>query len=121
MQRVTSRHNPRLREAARLIASTRERRKQHRCVIEGEHLINVYEARHGTPDVLVVNEQALARDGVRAIALEHPSRTLVIPASMFAELAALPADVGILAVVPTPQPELNQDADFCLLLDDLQD
>ena len=39
MPRITSRDNPRLKEAVRLIASSRERRKAGRCVLEGEHLV----------------------------------------------------------------------------------
>ena len=45
MQRITSRQNPRLKEAARLIASARDRRKAGRCVLEGEHLVGVYQHR----------------------------------------------------------------------------
>jgi TrmH family RNA methyltransferase len=121
MQRVTSRHNPRLREAARLIASARDRRKAGRCVLEGEHLIGVYQDRHGAPETVLVSEQAIEREATRAIAARYPSRTLVVPAALFAELAVLPAGVGILAVVPTPQPSATVAADFCLLLDDVQD
>ena len=59
MQRATSRHNPRLREAARLIASSRDRRKAGRCVLEGEHLLTVYLERVGAPEfVLLVEEWA---------------------------------------------------------------
>ena len=42
MPRISSSDNPRLKEAARLIASSRERRKSGRCVLEGEHLVDVY-------------------------------------------------------------------------------
>lgn len=121
MQRVTSRHNPRLREAARLIASARDRRKAGRCVLEGDHLIGVYQDRYGAPETLLVSEQAIDREATHAIAARHPKRTLIIPATLFAELAVLPAGVGILAVVPTPRPSATAAADFCLLLDDVQD
>ncbi|MCL2296954.1 MAG: hypothetical protein FWC35_01590, partial [Proteobacteria bacterium] len=56
MQPITSPHNPRLKDAARLIASAHERRKSRRCVLEGEHLIEMYIARHGLPDTLIVTE-----------------------------------------------------------------
>src|SRR5512137_2335663 len=121
MQRVTSRQNPRLREAARLIGSARDRRKAGRCVLEGEHLVAVYQARHGSPETLIVTDEALAHEQVRAIAAHDPARTLVVPAALFAEIATLPAGVGMLAVVPTPRPQAVAPADFCLLLDDVQD
>ena len=121
MLRVTSRQNPRLKAAARLVRSARDRRKAGRCVLEGEHLVGVYQARHGAPETLVVTEEALARDPVRAIAARDPAHTLVVPAALFAELSTLPAAVGMLAVVPTPAPPARAPGDFCLLLDDVQD
>lgn len=121
MQRVTSRNNPRLREAARLIASSRDRRKAGKCVLEGEHLVDVYSARRGAPECLIVTEEALARPGVRALADAHSGRTLVVPAGLFAELATLPAGVGVLAVVATPATAPAVPGDFCLLLDGVQD
>jgi TrmH family RNA methyltransferase len=77
VQRVTSRQNPRLREAAALIASARERRKSGRCVLEGEHVVATCAARHGAPDTLIVTEAALARPAVRALAERHASALVV--------------------------------------------
>jgi len=121
MQRVTSRQNPRLKEAARLIASARDRRKAGRCVLEGEHLVGVYRDRYGPPETLIVTDQALGREPARAIADRDSARTLIVPDTLFAELAALPAGVGMLAVVPVPRPRAVAAADFCLLLDEVQD
>ena len=121
MQRVTSRQNPRLREASRLIASARDRRKAGRCVLEGEHIVGVYWDRFGAPETLIVTEEALTRNAVHALAAREPARTLVVPTALFAELATLPAGVGVLAVVPTPRSAPSAPADFCLLLDDVQD
>jgi RNA methyltransferase, TrmH family len=121
MQRVTSKNNPRLREAARLIASARDRRKAGCCVLEGEHLIGAYQDRYGAPQTVVVSDEAFARAATQNVALRHPERMLVVPAALFAELAALPAGVGMVAVVPTPQPVEGPGAEFCLLLDGVQD
>lgn len=121
MLRITSRHNPRLRDVAGLLASARDRRKAGKCVLEGEHLIAVYVGRHGDPEVLVVAEDCLARPGVAALVARFPRETLVVPAPLFAELATLPAGVGILAAIAAPVPAPAAAADFCLLLDDVQD
>jgi TrmH family RNA methyltransferase len=121
MQRVTSRHNPRLREAAALIASARERRKSGKCVLEGEHVIATCAARHGAPETLIVTDAALANPAARTLVERHGDRTLVVSESLFAGVASLPASVGLLAVVVTPRPALSGFADFCLLLDDVQD
>jgi TrmH family RNA methyltransferase len=121
VQRVTSRHNPRLREAVALVASARERRKSGKCVLEGEHVVTACAARHGAPATLIVTDAALATPAVRTLTERHPERTLVVSESLFAGIATLPASVGVLAIVVTPRPELSADADFCLLLDGVQD
>jgi len=121
VQHVTSRQNPRLREAAALIASSRERRKTGKCVLEGEHVVSAYLLRHGNPETLIVAEDALATPAVRDVAERHSPRTLVVPAALFAATASVPASVGVLAVVATPRPPQLRFADFCLLVDDVQD
>lgn len=121
MLRITSRQNPRLRDAARLVASARDRRKAGRCVLEGEHLVEVYGERVGAPETLVVAEPFLDRPGVAALARRFHDRTLVVASALFHEMAVLPAEVGVLAVVPTPRRAASPGRAFCLLLDDLQD
>ncbi len=122
MPRISSSDNPRLKEAARLIASSRERRKSGRCVLEGEHLVDVYCRRYGAPESLLVAESAVESPTVRALlARVPPARTLIVAESAWAELAQLPAAVGLLAVVAAPVPGVERAADFCLLLDGVQD
>lgn len=122
MQRATSRHNPRLKDAARLIASSRDRRKAGRCVLEGEHLIAVYLDRAGVPESLLVVEEMVDVPRIAALAARVPARDVVaVPAALFAQVSTLPADVGALAIVPTPVVSPPPPARFHLLLDDLQD
>ncbi len=122
MHRVTSRHNPRLAEAAGLISSSRDRRKAGRCVLEGEHLIEVYLDRVGLPESLIVVEDRLADPRFRALVARVPERDVIfVPASVFGEVSTLPAAVGALAVVTTPAPALPVPAGFQLLLEDVQD
>ncbi|HEX7329773.1 MAG TPA: RNA methyltransferase [Casimicrobiaceae bacterium] len=123
MQRIESRHNPRLRELARLIASSRERRKSRRCVLEGAHLVEVYCDRYGPPESMVVVGELAARPDLAALVARVPrARTLVVPRHLFAELASLPDDVGVLAVVPVPEVIAAADSDACfLLLEEVQD
>jgi RNA methyltransferase, TrmH family len=120
--RITSRDNPRLAEAARLVASSRERRKADRCVLEGEHLVEAYCRRIGSPESLIVAEAAQARPAVRALLSRvPPARTLIVAPSAWSGLGPVPAAAGVLAVVPTPRPGPGPAADFCLLLEDVQD
>ena len=121
MLRITSRHNPRLKEAGRLVASARDRRKAGRCVLEGEHLVEVYAQRCGAPETRVVADAFLDRPAVRALAQRFDERTLVVPAALFHEMAVLPAEVGLLAVVPAPSRAVTPGRAFCLLLEEVQD
>jgi TrmH family RNA methyltransferase len=121
VHRITSRQNPRLREVARLVASARDRRRAGKCVLEGEHLIGVHADRLGAPEVLVIAEDCLARPGIQSLASRFDARALLVPAALFADLATLPAGVGVLALIDVPQPGTRPPADFCLLLEDVQD
>ena len=122
MPRVVSRQNPRYREVARLVSSSRDRRKAGRCVLEGEHLIAVHLERIGLPDVVVVNEEALARASVAGLVARLPeSRLVVVPRSLFDGMGALPPDVGVIAVAPAPMPPPGPPGALCLLLEAIQD
>ncbi len=122
MHRVTSPQNPRVNEAARLAQSSRDRRKTGRCILEGEHLVTVYCDRVGPPETLIVADDALTVPAIAALARRVPSAdALVVPATLFAAIAALPVEVGVLAVIRTPRSTLPPPAEFCLLLEDLQD
>ena len=122
MKHVTSRHNERLREVERLIASSRDRRKSGRCVLEGAHLIDVYCAKIGEPETLVVVADRLEEaDIARLIRRVPAARTIAVSRTLFSEIATLPPDVGALAVVATPHAPAAEPGHFCLLLEDVQD
>src|SRR3954463_2611382 len=122
MPRISSPHNPRFKEAISLVESSRERRKSGRCVLEGEHLVEVYIDRVGAPETLIVSENALSDPRIAALAKgTSPTDVLIVPVRMFASIAALPPDIGVLAVVRTPTADVPASARFCLLLDDIQD
>jgi RNA methyltransferase, TrmH family len=122
MPRITSRDNPRLKEVAQLLASSRARRKAERCVLEGEHIVAAYCRRHGAPETLIIAESALAQPAVAALRASVPTtRTLIVAEPAWPEFAQLPVAVGALAVVATPKPRVDRAAEFCLLLDAVQD
>ena len=83
MQRVSSKDNPRLAEAARLVASSRDRRKSGKCVLEGDHPIGVYLERIGRPETLVVvagNENTPPIGRIDAATLMHLRQADIIMA-----------------------------------------
>jgi TrmH family RNA methyltransferase len=122
MPRVASRQNPRYREIARLVSSSRDRRKAGRAVLEGEHLVAVYLERVGTPDAIVVNEDVMSRPGVAALVARVPdSRVLIVPQAMFDGLGTLPPDIGVIAVAQAPDPPSAGGGHCLLLVEAIQD
>jgi len=90
-------------------------------VLEGEHVVAVYAERIGAPRSLIVTDEAMMRPAVRALVERLSDRALVVTESLFDEIATLPPGVGVLAVIDTPMPPPPANADFCLLIDDVQD
>ena len=122
MHRIISRQNERLREVARLITSSRDRRKSGRCVLEGTHLIDVFCRRIGPPETLIVADDVIDDPPIAQLIVQvPPSRTFAVPRALFAEFATLPAEIGALAVVTAPKAEASSPGAFCLLLEDVQD
>jgi TrmH family RNA methyltransferase len=61
MKLIQSRDNPFFKHLKRLAESGRERRKTGQTLLDGVHLVEAYEAAHGSPvETLVVGESALA-------------------------------------------------------------
>ncbi len=119
---VTSANNPRLKEAARLLRSAHERRKSRLCVLEGEHLIEMYATRHGTPRTLIATE-AFCRHPL-VVRCRNAADVYIVDNALFSETATLPPAVGMLAVVPIPEPVSSTSVNsgtFHLMLDDVQD
>ncbi|MEO8487608.1 MAG: RNA methyltransferase [Betaproteobacteria bacterium] len=122
MTRVASRRNPRYREVARLVASSRDRRRSGRCILEGEHLVGVYLDRIGVPDTVVASEDALSRPGVAAlVARVPPSCALVVPQALFDDMAALLPGVGIIAIANAPVAQASGAGDLLLVVEAIQD
>ncbi|MBS0319904.1 MAG: RNA methyltransferase [Proteobacteria bacterium] len=119
---VTSPDNPRLKAALALLASSRERAKRGLVVLEGAHLVDSYRSRYGAPETLIVTAEAAARADISSlVAALPPSRTVVVPARLIADHVSVPADVGVLAVVPTLPAATAGFPPLTLLLEDVQD
>ena len=122
MTRVVSRQNARYREIARLVGSSRERRKTGRCVLEGEHLVAAYLDRVGVPDTVVASEDALARPGVAAlVARVPPANAMIVPQALLDGIGALVPDVGVIAVAAAPRIAPARGAGVSLLVEAIQD
>jgi rRNA methylases len=115
---VTSSHNERLKLAARLLRSAHERRKSALCVLEGEHLIEMYVAQHGAPTALIITEAFQQHPLVSRC--QQTADVCVVSDALFSATATLPSEVGMLAMVSIPSPRTTFGT-FHLLLEDVQD
>ena len=122
VKRISSRDNPAWKSLTRLCQSGRERRKQGKCVLEGEHAIRAFVERFGSPDLVVVHDaQAANRDVAALLARLDPSRIVIADPKLFDELAQTATPTGILAVAPTPRPSTTKPGRFNIVLEDIQD
>ncbi|MDR1530013.1 MAG: RNA methyltransferase [Burkholderiales bacterium] len=119
MPRIVSANNSRLKEAAHLLRSAHERRRSNLCVIEGEHLLEAYIARHGAPRTLIVTE-TYERHPLTLRLAGCDTEPYVVDDALFKTISSLPPAIGMLAVIVTPEAQ-SLSGDFNLLLDEVQD
>lgn len=107
-RRITSRDNPLIREVIELAHSARERRRTGRSVLEGIHLCEAFQQRHGPPHETLVSESALAHPQVQAVLRAGNLEPVLISDERFAQLSTLQQGVGIAFVIDTPRPALPE-------------
>ena len=123
MPRITSPDNPRLKQAIRLLASSRDRRKAGLCVLEGAHLVNAYIERHGMPETVIVLDGGGSKVRNCARCVRH-SRIALCSRSPHlhgqSSRNCLPMSRCSLSCRRRTT-GWSASRDFCLLLEDLQD
>jgi len=105
LKRIQSRENALYKRLQRLASSSRERRTQGRAILDGPHLIQAWRAACGIADALVVSESGYARPEVCEL-FEGTSATThaILSDRLFESIAQVATPVGIMAVIPTPEP-----------------
>lgn len=123
LKRISSRANASFKALRALAASSRERRKQARTLLDGMHLVTAYAARCGLPEHLVVSEHGRRQAEIAAFLEAHPrANTLLLSDGLFAEISPVASPTGILAVIALPPPIGEGVAGgSCVLLDAIQD
>jgi TrmH family RNA methyltransferase len=125
MKSITSRDNALYKELKQLAASSQERRKSGRCVLEGIHLCEAYLQYVGAPQLCVIGESAGRHAEAAALLArceQGADACIMLPDALFHSVSQVENGVDLLFVVATPQapraPELTRAA---VLLDQLQD
>lgn len=122
MKQVSSRENALFKRLKKLAFSARERRKSQKALLDGTHLIEAYLDLGNVPEMLVVSLPALNQAEVRGLANRLPEDKLVIfEADLFNEISTVESATGIAAVISIPACSSTPDAEFCVLLEAVQD
>jgi RNA methyltransferase, TrmH family len=117
---ITSRDNPRVRRWQALVRDARERRKERRALIEGEHLVAAFLDAGGKVEALILNKSHASDFDVLA---KRCGKTPVILADMvFRAIADTGTPAGIAAeiVLPEANPDLKTAASG-VFLEGIQD
>lgn len=118
---ITSRDNPIFKYLKKLADNARERKQEGKTVLDGVHLIEAYLQVFGEPELIIIPEGKSSQEANDLMQqLEHVN-TIMFPTLMFAELTPVASSTGILAVVKTPVLPVPPQAQFVLMLEDIQD
>lgn len=120
-QHISSRDNPLFKQLKALSSSARERRSTGKILLDGAHLLQSYLETFGEPELLVVSEGEIALDVLHLLDRLAEIRTITMPASMFAAISPVTTPTGVLALVRTPLLMPPEQAEFVLMLENIQD
>ncbi|SNR74663.1 RNA methyltransferase, TrmH family [Methylobacillus rhizosphaerae] len=118
---ITSRDNSLFKQLKKLADNARERRKNNETLLDGVHLLQAYMEQFGLPKLLVIAEGESTNEVVGLLQELADVPTIMFTTLMFAELSPVATPTGILALVDIPQLPVPEQADFALMLEDIQD
>lgn len=133
MKTVVSRDNPTFKELRALARDARRQRREGRTLLDGPHLVATALDHGHVPDLLAVEESAVALPEIAALLTRVPRvPVLCLRDALFREISELASPVGILARIAIPINVANPPgavppaptfvpAGDCLLLDAVQD
>ena len=120
MSIITSRDNPRVQRWRKLVRDSRERRKEKRVLIEGEHLIAAFLDSGKTVDELMLSKTGAAR--FDALVKRSGKTPVVLGDAVFKAIADTETPAGIAAEIalPVSGPDLKA-SKACVFLEGIQD
>ena len=101
---LSSRDNPLVKRARALAHSARDRRKLGQTVLDGAHLIGAALDAGMALDALLVSERGQGSEEHRALLARAPAGCTVacLPDALFAQISAVDAPSGLMALIDTP-------------------
>lgn len=120
---ISSPHNEEIKQLARLVQNSRERRKQGLMVLEGIHLTDACLETRQPPHRLYLNEAASQHAEVQALLarLSAAVTVVMLPEAVMAKVSALATPPELLALCERPQPPSPAPDAARVVLEDIQD
>jgi len=119
---IRSKDNERVRQSAKLMAQSRERRRLGLALIEGAHLVEACLDRNRMPRPLIVSESALAVGEIAAIVERSGLEPVVLADTLFGRISDTETPAGIAAIVGIPQVAIDcASSTGCVFLEGIQD
>jgi TrmH family RNA methyltransferase len=120
MTAITSRDNPRVRRWRALAGDGRERRKQKRALIEGEHLVAAFLDSGRKVEELILSSSGIAK--FEALARRIGKTPVVLGDAVFRSIADTGTPAGIAAEIALPAAAFDlKRANTCVFLEGVQD
>lgn len=105
-----------------MATDAREQRAQRRTILDGPHLIEAFRSHRGVPELLVLSETGSRNEEVTKLVGHYPSVDILrVPDALFRDISGVMTPVGILAVIPIPDPPTDLPIGSCVMLDAVQD
>jgi TrmH family RNA methyltransferase len=120
MTTITSRDNPRVRRWRALVRDAKERRREKRVLIEGEHLVSAFLDAGGKIEVLILSKSGAPSFG--ALEKRSGKAPVLLADTVFRAIADTGTPAGIAAEIAVPDSniELNK-VSSCVFLEGIQD
>lgn len=121
MKTITSRENPLLKSTRKLAASSKERKKAGKTLLDGIHLVAAYHQAGGLAEAVMVSVSAQDHPEIRDFLHNVPPENLIVLGDeLFRDISTVDTPTGIVALIRIPQP-IEGEVDCWVLLEDIQD
>lgn len=122
MIKIESPENPRYKQLKKLGESSRERKKAGQTLLDGVHLLQACMAAGLMPEYVMATGAAMQQREIAAFVQSHPGlQVFQLAEGLFQQVSPVEHGSGILGVIHIPSTLTSAPADFCVVLEDIQD
>jgi RNA methyltransferase, TrmH family len=123
VKHISSADNAQFKSLLKLAQSSRERRLAGYSLLDGVHLLQVYQSRLGAPEQLIVSRSGADNPEIQMLMqMQNDAAMCCLDDGLFKQLSSVATPTGVIAVVRTPRREGPPSTlETCVMLEDIQD